>query len=429
MANKITTKNEDLFPKMNDEPDDAMKELLKVRDELVNEEQENENNEVNNETEQPEPSPKKKTSKTTKKKSNSSTERKLTTREIMEQGESGKRNKNDVLMMSERQDVIKDMKVQFNDVISKMTIDLNNIVISDSLDSMEKHTNTDIVFNSKPTFEVPLAQSCYTAYMQALVYSDINSIIESTGDNYSVTLKTYQVIYNRIQATSVGKFSFETFLECTSFFDLASLYYGLHMQTFPGTTNFTFECRSCKEKFSQDIPNDALVFSKDDAIYERLDKVRREADNPKYIIENSLLSKHNRICLNDSKMIIDIRIPSLKNQLDILKSVPAEEYDAIADDLTTILFFKNVYMINVPETVQKQSPVYYELKGNMPIINAIKQLTINDSKQLSKAIEDWTEKYKVEYKIPSFSCPKCKASLGDMSIDMENTLFRLMLSL
>lgn len=424
MANKIKTNNDDLFPKM-EQPDEAMQELLKVREQILNNE-ENEN--LNNKNEDIEPTKKKNTTTTKKRTNNTTKEKKLTPKEVMEQRGELKKNNNDILIMSERQNIVNDMKLKFNEVISGMNIDLNNIVISDSLNSMEKHTNTDIVFHSKPTFEVPLSQSCYTAYLEALVYDDINSIIRSTGDTYSVTLKTYQTIYNKIQATTVGKLNFETFIECTSFFDLPSLYYALHMQTFPGTTNFTFECVHCNHQFSQDIPNDSLVFSRDEAIFERLDKVRREADNVDYILKNSLLSQNKRVCLNNSKMILDIRIPSLKTQLDILKETPSEEYKELADDLSILLFLKNVFMLNVPETLHKNTPVYYPIKGNIPIINVIKQLTISDSKQLSKIIEEWSDQYKVEYKIPSFKCPSCGKELGDMPVDMENTLFRQMLN-
>jgi len=334
----------------------------------------------------------------------------------------------DPLNLSPKHDVMNDMKVQINELLPTMNIDLNNIIISDSLNSLEKHSNLDLIFNSTPTFQVPLPQSCYVAYMNALKFDDIDAITNSTMDEYHSTLKIYQIIHNRIQATSIGPINFDTFCECTSFFDLQSLFYGLHMQTFPGSTKFDFKCVHCEHEFSHDIPNDSLVFSKDEAIFERLNEIAMTADNSDAVIKASLLSEHKRVCLEQSKTIIDIRVPSLKNQLDILKSTPTDQLESLASDLATLLFIKNVYLLNVPETLEKKSPVYYPVSGNEKIIKILKQLSINDSKQLARAIDEWTNKYKTEYRIPNFKCPSCGKDLGEMPVDMENVLFRLMLN-
>ena len=362
-----------------------------------------------------------------KEKNNVPTKKKgsLSAREILTQKE--KANP-DPLYMSDSHEVVNDMKVQINDLLPNINIDLNNIVISDSLNSLEKHKNLDLVFNSKPTFQVALPQSCYTTYMEALKYTDIDAITQSTMDEYHTTLKMYQIIHSRIQATSIGAISFETFCECTSFFDLQNLFYGLHMQTFPGKTSFEFKCIHCGHAFSHMIPNDSLIFSKDEKIFERLEEVAKNADTPDKVKANSLVSKSERICLEQSKTIIDIRIPSLQDQLNVLKSTPSDKMEENQDDLVTLLFIKNLYLLNVPETLEKKSAVYYPVTAQKSIINILKELSINDSKQLAKAIDSWTDKYKTEYRIPSFKCPSCKKDLGDMPVDMESVLFRLMLN-
>lgn len=366
---------------------------------------------------------------TDNKKNNTPTKRKnsnsLSKKEIITQKE--KANP-DAINITHKHDVINDMKVQINDLLPNMNIDLNNIIISDSLNSLEKHNNLDLIFNSKPTFQVTLPQSCYTVYMEALKYNDIYSITNSTMDEYHTTLKMYQIIYSRLQATSIGAISFEAFCECTSFFDLQSLFYGLHMQTFPGSTKFDFKCIHCQHKFSQDIPNDSLVFSKDDKIFERLDKIAKTATTPDKVRNGSLIAEHQRICLDQTKTIIDIRIPSLKDQLNILKSTPADKLEEMADDISTLLFIKDVYILNGPETIEKRSPVYYPVTSQDSIIKILRDLSINETKQLAKAVDAWTDKYKTEFRIPNFKCPSCGKDLGEMPIDMENVLFRLMLS-
>lgn len=419
MATKIKL-DDDMSVNENNDALKAMEEARKqihkennIEDESVIE------TEVKEEAKKPS-SPKKKT--TTRKKSS------LSAKDVMTQKKTvSKTTKTPII--SERNEIVNDMKVQINELLPSMNIDLNNIKLSDSLNTMEKHTNIELVFNSKPTFEVVLPQSCYAVFLESLKWSDIDALTNSTMDEYHSTLKLYQIIHNRIQATTVGEINFETFLECTSFFDLDSIFYGLHMQTFPGTTKFDFECVHCHHKFSADIQNDSLIFSKDEKIFERLEEVRMNSDTPDKIMRNSLLASHERICLGQSKTIIDIRIPSLKDQLDMMKTVPADRLEELSDDLATLLFIKHIYLLNVPETLQKKEPVYYEITGNAAMINIFKELSINDSKQLSDAIEKWTNKYKTEYRIPSFQCPSCKKELGNkMTVNMENVLFRAMLN-
>lgn len=413
MAKKVTFNPDDEFDTSGGNQD-MLKAMEDARKAIKSEDV------VENEpTIQPEPEVKEGGNTPTKKRKN------LSSKEVLTQKEKANPTRN---TMTTSHEIVTDMKVQINEILPNIKIDLNNITISDSLNSLEKHTNLDLVFNSKPTFQVALPQSCYTAYMEALKYVDIDAITNSTMDEYHTTLKMYQIIHEKMQATSIGSISFDTFCECTSFFDLQNLFYGLHMQTFPGTTKFDFTCIHCKHSFSQDIPNDSLIFSKDEKIFERLEKVAMDADTPEKVLKGSLLAENSRICLEASKTIIDIRIPSLKDQLNVLKSVPSDKLEESADDLATLLFIKGMYVLNVPETLQKKSPVYYPITNNKSIINILKKLSIADTKQLAKAIDEWTEKYKTEYRIPQFKCPSCHKDLGIMPVDMENVLFRLMLS-
>lgn len=418
MAKKINFNDDDLIETVESSADQDMLKAMENAKKELKEEKEGKTT--------------KKEKEITKKTNNTPTKRKssntLSAREILTQKDASKPEMNP-LNMNAKHEVVTDMKVQINNLLPNINIDLNNITISDSLNSLEKHTNLDLVFNSKPTFQVALPQSCYTTYMEALKFSDIDAITNSTMDEYHTTLKMYQIIHSRIQATSIGSISFETFCECTSFLDLQNLFYGLHMQTFPGDTSFDFKCIHCKHAFTHNIPNDSLIYSKDEKIFERLEEVAKNSDTPQKVKEGSLLAEHKRICLEQSKTIVDIRIPSLQDQLDLLKSVPAEKMQEMSEDLATMLFIKGVLVLNVPETLEKKSAIYYPINGIKNQINILKQLSINDTKQLATAIDEWTDKYKTEYKIPNFKCPSCKKDLGDMPVDMEAVLFRVMLSL
>ena len=169
--------------------------------------------------------------KTTTKKS-TTTKKKTNSVEIKEEKKiiENKDNKNSnnnltvgqIEAVSARNEIVKNYKEKYNEIIKNITVDLNNIKISDSLNSMEKHTNMDIIFNSKPVFEVHLAQSCYSAFMSSLKLPEIYALTQSSLDNFNSRLRLYQTIYNKISNTSIGKMSFDTFTELTSFFDLGT---------------------------------------------------------------------------------------------------------------------------------------------------------------------------------------------------------------
>lgn len=331
--------------------------------------------------------------------------------------------------VSARNEIVKGYKEKYNDIVKNITVDLNNIKISDSLNSMEKHTNMDIIFNSKPIFQVHLAQSCYSAFMSSLKLPEIYSLTQSSLDNFNSRLKLYQTIYSKIKNTSIGKMSFETFTELTSFFDLGTLMYGIYQMTFPGSTSIDITCGHCKQEFNAKIPNDSLIFSKDEDIFKRYDDISRNAKTVQDVIGNSLLSVNERVLLDDSKIIVDVRFPSLKDHLDTLRLVPSNQVDSKADALAKLLFIKSVMVLNVPATVQTGEPQYYPITDYNEIIKIIDELSVSDSKQLGNAMEDKFSKYNVQFRIKSFKCPKCGSDIGDIDVDMENLLFIQMYNL
>ena len=188
--------------------------------------------------------------------------------------------------------------------------------------------------------------------------------------------------------SSMGKMSFETFLERTSINDLPTLLFGLYSQTFQSPTEFSITCmnelnsddklvkKQTENEFDEidkledevinDLKNTKKTDSKEefkfssgeedsekknekkthlcrtvnsikvfpnefvhDASEEVLNKVTEiiYSNIPiKEVVKQSILNNKIKIQLPKSKLIINAKIPSLKDQLNLLKEIPSKVF-------------------------------------------------------------------------------------------------------
>lgn len=310
---------------------------------------------------------------------------------------------------------------------------LDNIIINiDQIDiieksEIEKSENFQFILNGKPTYQVVASQSCYSAFVEPLKMSDINAITNSTMDAYQSRLKLYQTIWGRINTTSLGKLNFQDWLKITSFFDINTIMYGLYMQTFPGNTEFQVRCKHCEKSVEIKINNDTLISAKDDNIFKRMEEIRNSITTPDEALEHSLLSVYKRIILPDSKIIIELQTPSLKNHLELLASVDPKKIEDYQDYLTSMLFIKNAFMLDVKETKRTGVAKYFVLDSRGDKFNMLRNLSVTDMRKLSNEMYDNVNKYAVDYKIRSFKCSNCGKEVGDIPIDVEELLFQQIL--
>lgn len=312
------------------------------------------------------------------------------------------------------------------DILDNLVIDLNEIEIV-SEPTLSKVDDYDLMLNDSATYQVVCNQSYYVAFMESLKFGDITAITNSTLDEYNYRSKIYRTIYKKMQNTSLGSISYKDFLRITSFYDVQTLLFGLYQQTFPGKTEFDIKCKHCKEKSTVSIDNDSLISVKDENIYGQIQTILKSVTKPDEALKNSILSKTMRIVLPKSKVIIDIRTPSLKDHLDILGMVKPEVLEEQSQLIILMLFIKSLFMISTKDTLESGKPKYYEIKDINAISRLINDLHPDDHKYLSSKIAERMEKYQIEYKVSSFPCPKCQKEVGDIPVDMEDLLFRKIL--
>jgi hypothetical protein len=307
-------------------------------------------------------------------------------------------------------------------------IDLNNLEIFDG-NELELSENTDIILNSRGVTQVVCCQSAYSAQLSALKHQEIQNLNDADVDIYNYKKRIYKAIYKHIEETSVGKMDFNSFLRNTSYFDTDTLLYGLYAQTFPYKNKYNIPCPkdNCAKNFEIEISNATLIETrgKEEDIYSKINEVVNKIKNPKELLANSHIHTSMRIMLEETKMVFVIRIPSIYDYLEeILGNVKEDVAEEYATSLGAALFVEEVYVPNIKRYRETGKFGFFPpVKDKEKIIRYISELPYYDGIQLTEAINDFTDKYRIVYSIKNVVCPHCGYEIGEIPMNMEEVLF------
>jgi hypothetical protein len=258
--------------------------------------------------------------------------------------------------------------------------------------------------------------------MEGLTYGEMTALTDSTLDSYASRLLMAQTIHKKINTTSVGKLSFEKWASITSFFDLETLVYGIYLETFPGDTKFDITCGHCKKKIVANVNNDSLITTKDAVTTEKVNEILSSGNNVEQV-KNNVLSRATRIVLPYSKIIVDLKMPSVAKHLELLSGVKPENEKKLARIIMLMLYIDNMYVMDINGSMKSHKSKYFQVSDKNQIGRIIDKMTAADARVLLEEIGKLSTTYSVEYGIKSFECPNCHKPVGDIPVDMENLLF------
>lgn len=309
-----------------------------------------------------------------------------------------------------------------NEFLKNLKVDLNNIDVVDS-DPMTKTKNVQFLLNNKSKTQVVALQSGYISYVEGFNFDQINALVNSTLDDYGNQLLLCQSIYSAINTTNAGKMDFRKWCENTSFYDLDSFIYGVYLETFPGTTKFDVKCGTCGKQIEATVNNDTLIKASNDDSKNILSTILAHKNNPKETMMNSIIHTSKKIFLEDSKMILRIKLPTIQKHLDLLASINAKAKEKNQHILTILLFLEELYMLDLDKSLVAGSPKYNIVADREEQSAYLKRMTYNDAKHVSDEINNMIRKYQVEFQIRSFKCSACGSDIGNIPIDIEQLLF------
>lgn len=321
----------------------------------------------------------------------------------------------------------KKMKTKKEFLNSFKISDLGSVTILDdfSVDNFDAFNGMEFTINGKPTTETVCNQSCYIAEMEGLTYGDLVSLQNSTASLYSAKQRLYKTIYSKINTTSLGNLDYDTFLKVTSLFDMESLTYGVYCQTFEDETEFSVTCAHCGNTINVKFKNSQLIQATDDEVFGRIRETIETVHNPQEALKKSLLSKTERIILPDSKIIVDMKIPSLSDQLGLLSTLNESKAENIKPIINLVFFIRSMYVPDMGSFLN-QKPAWVKVNNSREYIAKLANLSFKDQEILNDKMNEFVTKYRVDYAVPSFTCNSCNKPTGNIDVVMDQLLFMRM---
>ena len=323
---------------------------------------------------------------------------------------------------------------QLDEVLKNIKIDVSKVKIVDK-SIVERFTNANLKINGRPTFEVVCNQSGYVAHVESLKYSDLSALENSTGGLYAQKQRVYKTLYNKINSTSLGDITYEQFLKLTSLFDIPSIEYGVYCQTFKTESDFTVVCPHCKKPSDIKVNNKELLVYKDQKAFDNVQNILGSVSLPEDAMKNAAVNIRNRILLPESKMMVDIKLPTLYKYLEIIGSVNPNMFKEVEDIVGLMIFIDKLYKLDINKLLETGDVEYYEIKyedesgvrdfkrEREEIAKVISELELDDSLKIQQEIKSLTDLYSIEIGLKGFNCPKCNKYIDKRILDIEETLF------
>jgi hypothetical protein len=216
--------------------------------------------------------------------------------------------------------------------------------------------------------------------------------------------------------------TFSEFLKITAFDDLETLLFGVYCQTYPNATEFTVTCGKCGKPCQIQIHPMQFVKVQDDSVYSYINDVISRKQRPIDLLGQSLVHTHERILLTKSKIIVDIRTPSLQDHLDTLARYNDQTMSTARETFGCMVYIDQVLVPNIQAIKQTGKAIYSKLEDFDEVFRVVCDLK-EDGDRLNGAINRREKKYAVTYRIKSIPCSACKEDMGEIPIDVERLLY------
>jgi len=329
---------------------------------------------------------------------------------------------------------------EFDSILDKINLESIECINSEKVEKISTNISKALT-DLTPFKQVPCLQSGILARMRGATLEELDLIAETDADAVTIQETLYKILHRLMVDSSVGKLTFDEFLDQVSFGDLDTLVYGIYCQTIKKGTkvnvrcyNFLRDSENPKSKgkicghqnnFHQD--NESLICINDDEIYSEIRKHLFEyTKEAKEIQKEAPLFKIKRIPIKKGRIIFEVGLMSLRDHLSFLK-ILASDKNIKKRIASCVAYTKSIYVLNEEKSLERKSPIFDKITKKDAIINIIKQIPTEEGLDLYKEIEELADKYIIRYAIPKFNCQKCGNPIENVSVELQEWLFELAL--
>jgi hypothetical protein len=258
---------------------------------------------------------------------------------------------------------------------------------------------------------------CSTYELLTLLTNDRENPVESQRNKWSL-------LYSKVLDTSIGKLTFDEFLNNVAQMEYEVLVYGVLCATYPEDDNFPLNCPKCKTRFTHNYQVRSLLRAEE--ISEKMMEAIQHTVDCSYTQEDAKRC-HEECLLNN---VETIKLPQ-SGYLFTLGVQSAQEF--IETSLEAIIDLDEKYnqsaiLASAVKAVYVQDPddgEYYVLEDQMDIIETIFSLFDRDLLVLGQKIGKLVEGMSYSFGLMDITCsnPRCRQHTNTVAVELEDILF------
>lgn len=280
--------------------------------------------------------------------------------------------------------------------------------------------------NSVRNTTVVLPISGLTIVMKGCSTFELMGLINSNTADVMALVSKWTLIHSKIESTSIGKLSFNSFLNSVSSMEYDMLVYGILCATFPDEDVFPLNCPKCRTSIEHKYTMRSLLRAEE--MSEQLaEKVKEVADASytenmaKECFDNSILNTEIAIRLPISEFVCNLGVQNAYSFIyDSVNAIDKmdEKYQQ------AIILTSAIPSIFVPNP-DDDGETYLEINDVEDKIKLVYSLEAKDISILSNKIGKLTEGMQFKFGLMDINCPnaKCKNHVNSVEVDLETILF------
>ena len=271
---------------------------------------------------------------------------------------------------------------------------------------------------------VVLPISGFTVTMSGCSTYELLTLITDEGNPVELQRSKWSLIHSKIVDTSIGKLSFDDFLNNVAQMEYDVLVYGILCASYPEKDKFPLKCPKCGTSFEHEYDIRSLLRAEKmsdklmDAVAHVVDCSVREED-AKECHENSLLNQDLVIKLPQSGYIFRLGVQTahdfIENSVDAIDRLDQKyAQSAIIASAVRSIFIED------PDDGE-----YFEIDDTEDVIETIFSLQNTDLVVLEKKITELVDDMSFEFGLMNIDCPdrKCKQHTNSIPIEIDTILF------
>lgn len=312
---------------------------------------------------------------------------------------------------------VEETKEIVKEVVTTIKKDLFNLTVVDAPVSTVK-MNYDAFLSKtlKSTYYVVLPVSGYSANVRGMSVEELDSVKTSSTSNEDRMDILSRIIYSCILDTSVGKMTFETYVENTAQTELPILLFGIMIKTFGHINTINYKCGSCGEvNKGINLDLNSLMQIKTDKVTEIMRLIDLKEEPEKFIKDSLLKTLDIRFELPESKIVVSAKFGNLEKDITLTrfrKHLNIKDGNLIAELLH---FVDSLFIPVFDKSGTQESGNYAMYTKTADIYNYLKNMSLEDLRVFAKEMSALDD-YQINFN-RKINCTHCRKE-NDISVDI-----------